>query len=102
MTNRGDWLKEIILITEEQMTPDEYENNIKYFQEEGISVEFLKKTIFQDHKNPTDEAMETALNKYFRDHHEDEAFKDKLATVLYELKQSNSDKFNEFKQKYAR
>jgi hypothetical protein len=47
--------------------------------------------------------METALNGYFRDHHqeEDEDFKYKFIVVLYELKQRNLDKFNEFVQKYA-
>jgi len=101
MINQGDWLREIISIAE-HMTLDDYESHIKYFQEEGISIELLKKTIFQEHKNPTDEAMETALSKYFRDYYEDEAFKDKLALALYELKQTNLDKFNEFKQKYVK
>ena len=100
MTNRHDWLKEITLIAQ-QMTPDEYEDGITTFQERGISMVLLKKVIFQDHQNPTNEAMETALNGYFSNHQQDEDFKNKLALVLYEFKQSNLDKFNEFVQKYG-
>ena len=100
MINRHDWLKEIISIAQD-MKPDAYESEITSFQERGIKMDLLRKVILQHHQNPTDEAMETALNGYFRDHHQDEDFKYKFIVVLYELKQSNLDKFKEFVQKYA-
>jgi hypothetical protein len=105
--NLRKWIKNIL---EEVDSLDQqlYEQWCKQFEASGKSIYFMEKIIFQQHNNCTDEAMETALEQYFREYEKYENDTNmqyeltmKMATVLYKLKEQELDKFNNFVKTFA-
>ena len=97
MTELRRWAKERVSEATE-LTESEYLRYLEDFKNPEIDIKLLRKSIFQNHKNPTDEAMRIALEKYYKDSQNDSLINIKMRVVLYELKEQSPDKFNKFVQ----
>ncbi|MGB7894877.1 MAG: hypothetical protein WCF82_23665 [Microcoleus sp.] len=105
MKDQKTWLKEIV-DEAENMDNNFYDSHIKDWKKRGVDLDLIRKGIFQKHQNPTDEAMNVSLKQYYETSkqelskeyvaHYEVPIHTKLAVVLYELKEENSEKFDWF------
>ena len=91
-----------VIIEVNMLSEEKYKHFLeKHFKNYNFNM--LRKIIYQNHQNSTDEVMIIGLNDYYRQESQRDIdeFELRLMVVLYELKRDNLDKFNEFVQKYA-
>ena len=96
MTNdRCAWLRRVVTFAQE-MTPNEYESWSKNFDE--MQTAMLKKVIWEEYPKMD---LSQQLDKYYEQYQDNEDFILRLAVILYEFREKNEAKFDEFVKKHA-